>query len=56
MPPEVAVSLARRVVRLSIATVPALALATAAATAQTTENAAWLGASRTVSMTVTVSF
>ncbi|MXX73119.1 MAG: TonB-dependent receptor [Gemmatimonadetes bacterium] len=36
MPPEVAVSLARRAVRLSIATVSALALATAAATAQTT--------------------
>ena len=36
MPPEVAVSLARRIVRLSIATVSALALATASATAQTT--------------------
>ncbi len=36
MPPETAVSLARRVVRLSIATVSALALATAAAAAQTT--------------------
>ncbi|MDE2751371.1 MAG: TonB-dependent receptor [Gemmatimonadota bacterium] len=36
MPPEVAVSLARRAVRLAIAAISALALATAAAAAQTT--------------------